>query len=608
MKLKFKMGLLTSLGAVAFTPAFACACSQPDAKVITKKTIKYVQGVGYEKDVDTYRVNNDDTICYITLPQYLEMMTSEDTTTLYSYSNGVYIYQRNNQFCKIDTVKDRISFTNPDNFFGRDEFIPFGSDAIPNFQLDEEASEIISFSEKEEGYYKAFHLHLYNFDILDFNNGQDALIPFEPLTYIYATTNLHSMLCYDREKIILTSDFNLGEIIRRAEPTSDIKLLNYNYDCLCFLFDYNYGLKSKRYIKHYDQFFRTTKFKIDNEYMTYYDAFHDTEGNAYPTRALISLIRAECDDGHTSYDYPPCQSFVDIANQALHDYSGERYEKLSELRAYYTEQFNQKKSNYQWIQNPEIEGEYNFMTIVHGDDATKPKAILKFDVFRAEMSKYYKQAQEKFGPDLDFSDIDVLEFFQDSSVLIQFLWADYKIREYNDAHTDAPIEDVVIDLSNNGGGAIVTLAELLAFISNDGVARMSWYDTVNDDYVSSSIKVDTNFDGVYDSNDGYGDEYNFYIVDSGFSFSCGNAMPTFASRNYDIPLIGNRTGGGSCWVCGYMSAPYGDIFNMSSTSNFGFLHNNYFYDIDDGVSPDIQLFQNQYYNYEYISNLIDSMA
>ena len=102
--------------------------------------------------------------------------------------------------------------------------------------------------------------------------------------------------------------------------------------------------------------------------------------------------------------------------------------------------------------------------------------------------------------------------------------------------------------------------------------------------------------------------YNFYIVDSGFSFSCGNALPTFASKNSSVPLIGNKTGGGSCWVCGSLTTPYGDIYNMSSTMNFGTLSGNYFYDIDNGTSADIQLLQDYYYNYEYISNIIDSMA
>ena len=487
-------------------------------------------------------------------------------------------------------------------------FIPYGSEPINNFQVIEETSKVTHLGQKDkEGYYKAFDLAKYNFDILDLN-GNDAIIPLEPLSTIFATTNLFAGICYDRNKLIFASSFTWSILMNRELPPTNPEFLDYNYNCLCFTFDYNYGLKSRRYIKDYDTFFRNAIFKIDDKYLTYYDALHSASGVAYASRALVSIIEGECDDGHTSYSIPPCSDFSNVISQAVQDYIGPRYINLTNLTKYYSTLFDDRKGNYQWITNSQIQDEYDFMTIVHGNDATKPKAVLKFDEFSASMSMYYDEAIKRFGPNLDFSNLEVLEFFQDSSTLIQFLWADYKIKEYNAAHTDAPIKDVIIDISNNGGGAVVALSELLAFISDDGVSKMSWYNTAIDDYINSEIRVDTNFDGTFDDNDGYGDVYNFYIVDSGFSFSCGNALPTFASKNSSVPLIGNKTGGGSCWVCESLTTPYGDIYNMSSTMNFGTLSGNYFYDIDDGTSADIQLLQDYYYNYEYISNIIDSMA
>jgi len=609
MNLKFKTGLIASLGAVAFTPLLACACSQSNAKTITKRTLKLVYTVGYSEDVETYMVNNDKTICYITLPELLRINFYESAETkITSYSNGVYVYQFNDSLCKIDTVNDKISFTDPNTFFDENVFIPYGSEPINNFQVIEETSKVTHLGQKDkEGYYKAFDLAKYNFDILDLN-GNDAIIPLEPLSTIFATTNLFAGICYDRVKLIYASSLTEPILITRKLPPTNPEFLDYNYNCLCFTFDYNYGLKSRRYIKDYDTFFRNAIFKIDDKYLTYYDALHSASGVAYASRALVSIIEGECDDGHTSYSIPPCSAFSNVISQAAQDYIGQRYINLTNLTKYYSTLFDNRKGNYQWIRNPQIQDEYDFMTIVHGDDATKPKAVLKFDEFSASMSMYYDEAIRRFGPNLDFSNLEVLEFFQDSSTLIQFLWADYKIKEYNAAHTDAPIKDVIIDISNNGGGAVVALSELLAFISDDGVSKMSWYNTAIDDYINSEIRVDTNFDGTFDDNDGYGDVYNFYIVDSGFSFSCGNALPTFASKNSSVPLIGNKTGGGSCWVCGSLTTPYGDIYNMSSTMNFGTLSGNYFYDIDDGTSADIQLLQDYYYNYEYISNIIDSMA
>ena len=81
MNLKFKTGLIASLGAVAFTPLLACACSQSNAKTITKRTLKLVYTVGYSEDVETYMVNNDKTICYITLPELLRINFYESAET-----------------------------------------------------------------------------------------------------------------------------------------------------------------------------------------------------------------------------------------------------------------------------------------------------------------------------------------------------------------------------------------------------------------------------------------------------------------------------------------------------------------------------------------------
>ena len=59
MNLKFKTGLIASLGVAAFTPLLACACSQSTTKTVTERTLKFVYIDGYYEDVETYMVNND---------------------------------------------------------------------------------------------------------------------------------------------------------------------------------------------------------------------------------------------------------------------------------------------------------------------------------------------------------------------------------------------------------------------------------------------------------------------------------------------------------------------------------------------------------------------
>ena len=91
MNLKFKTGLIASLGAAAFTPLLACACSQSNTKTVTERTLKLVYIDGYYEDVETYMVNNDKTICYITLPELLRIgmpwSDSKLSTVCFQYFN-----------------------------------------------------------------------------------------------------------------------------------------------------------------------------------------------------------------------------------------------------------------------------------------------------------------------------------------------------------------------------------------------------------------------------------------------------------------------------------------------------------------------------------------
>ena len=67
------------------------------------------------------------------------MYSGVKTIQLLSYNNKLH-FRRS---CKIDTVKDTISFTNTNEFFNMDSYIQYSNEPIINFQLDEEQSKII---------------------------------------------------------------------------------------------------------------------------------------------------------------------------------------------------------------------------------------------------------------------------------------------------------------------------------------------------------------------------------------------------------------------------------------------------------------------------------
>ena len=129
------------------------------------------------------------------------------------------------------------------------------------------------------------------------------------------------------------------------------------------------------------------------------------------------------------------------------------------------------------------------------------------------------------------------------------------------------IQKVVIDLAYNGGGSASALIDILGFMSADGEANITYYNTLNKNYCSEWYHVDTNLDGKFDSQDGFGGKYKFYILTSGFSYSCANALPFYAQTAGLAKIIGEQPGGGDCAVTNFLDA-YGNVANMSGIRKF----------------------------------------
>ena len=60
---------------------------------------------------------------------------------------------------------------------------------------------------------------------------------------------------------------------------------------------------------------------------------------------------------------------------------------------------------------------------------------------------------------------------------------------------------------------------------------------VTGSYREEKYHVDTNLDGVADDQDGFGGQYDFYIMCSGSSYSCGTALPYLAQQSGTAKII-----------------------------------------------------------------------
>ena len=105
-------------------------------------------------------------------------------------------------------------------------------------------------------------------------------------------------------------------------------------------------------------------------------------------------------------------------------------------------------------------------------------------------------------------------------------------------------------------------------LSKDNRSVMYLRDSTDNSIQSITTRVDSNKDGVYDEKDCYGNDFEFFVVTSSYSFSCGNAFPFYADQNGYAKIIGSRSGGGECCVFNF-TLPTGQSIGYSSPYHIG---------------------------------------
>ena len=110
---------------------------------------------------------------------------------------------------------------------------------------------------------------------------------------------------------------------------------------------------------------------------------------------------------------------------------------------------------------------------------------------------------------------------------------------------DKGIKNVVLDLSQNGGGVVAALLKVLGFVSNDDITYRI-YDTLADSTTSVKFRVDINADDDYSDLDAY-TNYNWYVLAGVNTYSAANTFVGM-SKELGVKSIGQKSGGGMCSV------------------------------------------------------------
>lgn len=378
--------------------------------------------------------------------------------------------------------------------------------------------------------------------------------------------------------------------------TRSAALAEFCYNELCLNLDFNYGLKAIHGIDKFPDF---------DTYFQY--AGIKNELKSQDALTFANAIKDVCEfffgDGHSNYgtnshyltqtaSVPGTRSSPQTAT------SRENYIKYLNARGTPTTDASKRKPAY---------ARYG------------KTAIVCFDSFSINNSNPPEQREAKIAHEQDFS--------RDGSKLLnQYVYFDAKDQEHESKYDTMAlihyvnkliktegdnIENVVLDLSCNGGGALHSAAFVIAWML--GKCTLEFTNPITGAKWSETFLADVNCDGTYDeesspasSNDSVKDKNLFCLV-SPNSFSCGNMVPAMLKASDRVTILGVVSGGGTGCVQG-SSAADGTTFRMSSKWVMSVSKNGSSYDIDKGVEPHYYINKPEnFYNSETIDSLVTSI-
>ena len=416
---------------------------------------------------------------------------------------------------------------------------------------------------------KAYGLKMFVFDTtkIKFSDSKgyenDLLVPFQVIADTFLRIAVCSFNGFDyyvgidatSDQLATTKAYDSGRFVRSSR--SQLKA-EYNYRNLCLLFDKNYCLKERRTEVGKDNigaFINDSIFKAGLGF-----DLLSTDTATYDT-ALEKFLMGYIDDGHTVYHEPSMyQSYASISQykNLLRSFIGPRNKALNDIIAARKE--DRKAAGGK-------EGVF-YVTVKEGDVDKDKMAVIVFDYF----------LQSNPGNSTDLKDIAGLNTY----------WFLTKAFEDIANHTD--VKNVVIDLSCNGGGVIQQCMLALCFLRDTDEFFMAEKNHLDNSIAKFYYSIDTGSATSLKKN------YNFYVLTSGYSFSCGNFFPAVCHYQLGVPIVGQKSGGGGGVVKPTQTSD-GALFQTSASAEMCAIDaNGNYVCIDAGVPVDLEVPYDKFYS------------
>ena len=412
---------------------------------------------------------------------------------------------------------------------------------------------------------KAYGLKMFVFDTTRYNaasfNGyeNDLLVPFQVIADTFLRVAVCSFNGFDyyvgidatNDQVATTKAYDSGRFV--SSIRSQLKA-EYNYRNLCLLFDKNYCLKERRAEVGKDNigaFINDSIFKAGLGF-----DLLSTDTATYDA-ALAKFLKGYIDDGHTGYHEPSMyQSYASIS----------QYKNLS--KSFSGPRDNALGDTYK-ARMADREAAGGKKGVFYVNDGTADKmAVIVFDNFLQS----------------DPGNLTDLEKIAGANTY----WFLTKAFEDIANHTD--VKNVVIDLSCNGGGVIQQCMLALCFLRDTDDFFMAEKNHLDNSVAKFYYSINTGSATSLKKN------YNFYVLTSGFSFSCGNFFPAICHYQLGVPVVGQKSGGGGGVVKPTQTSD-GALFQTSASAEMCAIDasGNYVC-IDAGVPIDLEVPYDKFYS------------
>lgn len=557
---------------LAFLLVFSLvACSAPASKTAdnTKYEVKkidvYNQNKKVLKTVDIRFYEPTPNVPYIGISQFFKEFFKTDMTVS---QNG-----DNYKFSKAENAYVRVNTTS-------DDFAVYNADSLgkhPDFRTDNVQTFLKQTSLVKSGVHENI-ISLSEYHIEAYPAEKEAYVPLSLLSNFFGGTDGY-YIAYNTKSIYVLDA--TAELVPEAMKTNDYEgyydyvedlngkraedLIKFNYNLLCLTLDNLRGYTNQLIFGDNN----LVSLGLDNLLELYYpDIKKDLLSNNLNDyiSAYVGLFSGLYDGGHTASTYIPSNTQEFLASVMKNKSYGslvknvmDTFQKKMDTRTKFLEA---KKKAFNLDDNL-VERYYYF-------DAKTKTAIFSFDMFNMDTESY------KMYFNKEFTDPEVLA----SSDTFAYV----RSRLYQAKKDGA--ENVIIDLSTNGGGSVNALMGVMGLFNK---AKSTYYYNNISDKCRYTINydVDINLDGKYDEKDVAevnGFNFNVCLLTSAFSFSCGNQFPSYM-KELGYKIVGEKSGGGSCAIATETTA---DGLEYRRTS-FMCLCNKAGDNIDGGVPVDLSL-------------------